>query len=35
RYHCKAQRPACETCPLLDMCREGKKRMKSKQATGQ
>lgn len=28
RYHCKAQRPQCETCPLLDICREGKKRMK-------
>ncbi|MGY0203463.1 hypothetical protein ACW7EJ_07820 [Acinetobacter soli] len=33
RYHCKAQRPACETCPLLHMCREGKKRMKSIKAT--
>ncbi|WP_214887944.1 endonuclease III [Exiguobacterium sp. s142] len=33
RYHCKAQRPGCETCPLLHMCREGKKRMKSQQAT--
>ncbi|MFD3446075.1 endonuclease III [Microbacteriaceae bacterium 4G12] len=30
RYHCKAQRPQCETCPLLDLCREGKKRMKEK-----
>ncbi|AZV44105.1 endonuclease III [Peribacillus asahii] len=28
RYHCKAQSPQCETCPLLDLCREGKKRMK-------
>lgn len=28
RYHCKAQNPACELCPLLDSCREGKKRMK-------
>lgn len=28
RYHCKAQAPKCPTCPLLDMCREGKKRMK-------
>ncbi|WP_332693222.1 endonuclease III [Halalkalibacter lacteus] len=28
RYHCKAQVPQCETCPLLDRCREGKKRMK-------
>jgi endonuclease-3 len=28
RYHCKALSPQCETCPLLDDCREGKKRMK-------
>jgi endonuclease-3 len=28
RYHCKAQTPQCEICPLLDCCREGKKRMK-------
>jgi len=28
RYHCKAQSPQCEICPLLDLCREGKKRMK-------
>ncbi|MFS1519003.1 endonuclease III [Bacillus sp. SM2101] len=28
RYHCKAQSPQCEVCPLLDLCREGKKRMK-------
>lgn len=28
RYHCKAQRPQCEFCPLLDMCREGQKRLK-------
>ncbi len=28
RYHCKAQNPQCEVCPLLDLCREGKKRMK-------
>lgn len=26
RYHCKAQRPQCEVCPLLDICREGHKR---------
>lgn len=32
RYHCKAQKPQCEICPLLDLCREGKKRMKEKQA---
>lgn len=30
RYHCKAQNPQCETCPLLELCREGKKRMKGK-----
>jgi endonuclease-3 len=29
RYHCKAQNPQCQVCPLLDVCREGKKRMKS------
>jgi len=29
RYHCKAQNPACTVCPLLDVCREGKKRMKT------
>lgn len=32
RYHCKAQNPQCEICTLLDLCREGKKRMKVKQA---
>ncbi|SEM83816.1 DNA-(apurinic or apyrimidinic site) lyase /endonuclease III [Mesobacillus persicus] len=31
RYHCKAQNPQCEVCPLLDLCREGKKRMKTKE----
>lgn len=30
RYHCKAQRPQCEVCPLLELCREGKKRMKER-----
>ncbi|MDV2683509.1 endonuclease III [Alkalihalophilus lindianensis] len=30
RYHCKAQSPRCETCPLLERCREGKKRLKAK-----
>ncbi|WP_144610622.1 endonuclease III [Bacillus cereus] len=30
RYHCKAQRPQCEECRLLEVCREGKKRMKEK-----
>lgn len=28
RYYCKAQRPQCEECRLLEICREGKKRMK-------
>ncbi|MBD7936102.1 endonuclease III [Cytobacillus sp. Sa5YUA1] len=28
RYHCKAQNPKCQECPVLDVCREGKKRMK-------
>jgi endonuclease-3 len=28
RYHCKAQNPKCEVCPLLDRCKEGKARMK-------
>ncbi len=27
RYHCKAQSPNCQVCPLLDVCKEGKKRM--------
>lgn len=31
RYHCKAQNPQCPSCPLLDLCREGKKRMKGKE----
>ncbi|GIO30993.1 MULTISPECIES: endonuclease III [Paenibacillus] len=31
RYHCKAQNPKCQVCPLLDVCREGKKRMKTSQ----
>lgn len=31
RYHCKAQNPQCPTCPLLGLCREGKKRMKKKE----
>lgn len=33
RYHCKAQKPGCEDCPLLELCREGKKRMKKKEAS--
>lgn len=28
RYHCKAQNPQCPNCPLLDLCREGQKRLK-------
>ncbi|MFJ5715763.1 endonuclease III [Neobacillus sp. NPDC093127] len=32
RYHCKAQNPQCPSCPLLELCREGKKRMKAKAA---
>ena len=35
RYHCKAQSPQCPVCPLLDMCREGKKRMKKRQAVAE
>jgi endonuclease III len=31
RYHCKAQNPQCPSCPLLELCREGKKRMKGKE----
>jgi endonuclease-3 len=30
RYHCKAQSPQCGTCPLLEICREGKKRMNAR-----
>lgn len=30
RYHCKAQNPQCDVCPLLSLCREGKKRLKGK-----
>lgn len=28
RYHCKAANPNCIECPLVSICREGKKRMK-------
>ncbi len=31
RYHCKAQNPNCEACPLLDLCREGQKRKRKKE----
>ncbi|MFB6466039.1 endonuclease III [Cytobacillus sp. Hz8] len=30
RYHCKAQNPGCPSCPLLELCREGQKRMKKR-----
>lgn len=29
RYHCKAQQPKCDICPLLDLCKEGQRRMKA------
>jgi endonuclease III len=32
RYHCKAQNPQCSVCPLLDVCREGMKRMKKEES---
>ncbi|MHA6483954.1 endonuclease III [Paenibacillus sp. strain BS8-2] len=28
RYFCKAQNPQCPVCPLLELCKEGKLRMK-------
>lgn len=34
RYHCKAQSPQCDICPLLDLCREGQKRMKQRVRNG-
>jgi endonuclease-3 len=30
RYHCRAKSPQCDICPLLDLCREGQKRMKKR-----
>lgn len=33
RYHCKAQNPQCPVCPLIDFCKEGKKRMKVVEVT--
>lgn len=33
RYHCKAQRPQCDICPLIDLCKEGQKRMKTASST--
>ncbi|MFC7392665.1 endonuclease III [Scopulibacillus cellulosilyticus] len=32
RYHCKAQAPKCDICPLLELCREGQKRMRKRMA---
>lgn len=29
RYHCTARAPKCEICPLLDMCQDGKERLKT------
>jgi endonuclease-3 len=29
RYHCKAQSPQCHICPLIELCKEGQKRMKA------
>lgn len=31
RYHCKAKSPQCDSCPLLDLCREGQKRMRKRE----
>lgn len=28
RYHCLARNPKCQICPLLEMCQEGKERMR-------
>lgn len=33
RYHCKARNPECPECPLLELCREGKKQMKKRGLT--
>jgi|SRR5699024_2871515 len=33
RYHCKARNPECPNCPLLELCREGKKQMKKRGLT--
>ncbi|WP_205006446.1 endonuclease III [Sporolactobacillus spathodeae] len=33
RYHCRAQNPACPVCPLLAVCREGRKRMRQEGVT--
>ncbi len=31
RYHCTARAPKCAVCPLLDLCQEGKNRMKAQE----
>lgn len=33
RYHCKAMNPNCPECPLLEICREGKKRIRKNGVT--
>lgn len=30
RYHCKARNPECPECPLLELCREGRKQMRKR-----
>lgn len=32
RYHCKSRNPNCPECPLLEICREGQKRMKKEKS---
>lgn len=31
RYHCTARAPKCTVCPLLDLCQDGKDRLKAAQ----
>ncbi|OJG83882.1 endonuclease III [Enterococcus ratti] len=31
RYHCTARNPHCKICPLLEMCQDGKNRLKAKE----
>ncbi len=31
RYHCTFRAPKCEICPLLDLCQDGKARLKAAQ----
>ena len=33
RYHCKATRPNCETCPVLSLCPFGRKRLSAPKKT--